>query len=153
MIRKALVALTPAALLLLAGAGQSAASVTPTTILPGYWESTNKVISPVASTKVERRCITPADVAKFMAGPENHHYDCDYPTRLISGGKIVLRGQCRERKNGSRVEVAGSGFYTLTSFHLDAEIKTKVIGIPLSGKATTDARRISEACPAGSIRG
>ena len=148
MIRKALVALV-----LLAGASQTAASAIPTPILPGYWESTNRVLSPMTKTTVERRCITPRDVAKFLAGPENHHYDCDYPTRMIADGKIMLKGQCVERKNGSKVDISGSGVYTPTSFHLTAEIRTRLIGIPLAGKASTDARRISDACPAGSEKG
>eukprot|EP01041_Mallomonas_annulata_P038503 gene38503-62018_t len=39
----------------------------PSAIQPGYWESTNKLLSPIHQTTVEKRCITPADVDKFMA--------------------------------------------------------------------------------------
>lgn len=125
----------------------SSAAASGTTIQPGYWESTNTVVSPFYSSKTERRCITPSDVDKFMAGPSNRHYDCVYPSNRITGGKIHLKGTCTSHK-GRKVAVSGSGTYTLTSFHLDAIIATTFWGIPLSGRASTDARRIGDSCPA-----
>src|SRR5690242_10836200 len=56
-----------AVLALAAAAGPAAAQ--PESIAPGYWETTNQVVTPMRSTKVERRCILPKDVAKFMEGP------------------------------------------------------------------------------------
>ena len=96
------------------------------TILPGYWESTNRLLSPVRTTDVERRCITPADVQKFMMGPSNRHYTCTYPTKSFAGGKIVLKGQCVSKK-GRQVEVSGEGSYTPTSFKLTANIATTFV--------------------------
>lgn len=116
------------------------------TILPGYWESTNRLLSPVRTTDVERRCITPADVQKFMMGPSNRHYTCTYPTKSFAGGKILLKGQCVSKK-GRQVEVSGEGSYTPTSFKLTANIATTFVGLPIWGRASTEARRIGDTCP------
>ena len=121
-------------------------------IQPGYWESTNKLLSPIRQTKVERRCITPADVDKFLAGPSNHHYDCTYPTHVVENGQIQMSCTCVERKGGRKVRVAGQGWYTPTSFALSASIATHFLGIPLSGRATTEARRIADTCPDDAAR-
>lgn len=131
----ALAALAPA------GAGQAA-----TTILPGYWESTNRLLSPIKQSKTEKRCITPADVDKFLAGPSNRHYACTYPTKVFSGGRITLKGTCVSKK-GRKVAVQGSGSYTPTSFTLTAEIATEFLGLDIAGKASTEARRIADTCP------
>lgn len=117
-----------------------------TAILPGYWESTNRLLSPIKQTKTEKRCITPADVDKFMAGPSNRHYACTYPTKVISGGRIRLKGTCVSKK-GRTVAVEGAGSYTPTSFNLTAEIATEFLGLDIAGKASTEARRIGDVCP------
>jgi hypothetical protein len=115
-------------------------------ITPGYWESTNKLISPVRSTSVETRCITPADVDKFMAGPSNRHYTCTYPTRQIRDGKITLKGSCVSKK-GRKVAISGSGSYTPTSFELTANVATELFGLDIAGRASTEAHRIGDVCP------
>ena len=120
-----------------------------TPIEPGYWESTNRLLSPIQQTKVERRCITPADVDKFLAGPSNRHYDCTYPERHIANGVIRLSGACVKRKGGGPpIRVAGEGVYARDSFSINATIATEFAGIPLSGRASTEARRIGDSCPA-----
>jgi hypothetical protein len=126
--------------------GPAAAAAAQTAIEPGYWESTNKLLSPIKQTSVEKRCITPADVDKFMAGPSNRHYACTYPTRIIQGGKITLAGSCVSKK-GRRVKVSGEGSYTRTSFNLTADIATEFLGLPIAGRASTEARRIGDVCP------
>jgi len=116
------------------------------TIQPGYWESTNQMLSPIHTTSVEKRCLTPADIDKFMLGPSNRHYACAYPTRSFKGGKIVLDGTCVSKK-GQQVKVSGQGDYSRTTFVLTATIATDILGIPVSGKVRTEARRIADACP------
>src|ERR1043165_1071331 len=116
-------------------------------IQPGYWESTNKLLSPIRSTSVEKRCITPADVDKFMAGPSNRHYTCTYPTREIQDGKITLKGTCVSKK-GQKVAIAGSGTYTKTSSQWMADVAVEFAGLNIAGRASTEARRIADACPA-----
>ncbi|MEW5686332.1 MAG: DUF3617 family protein [Pseudomonadota bacterium] len=135
----------PLALVILASLAAPAVAA-PTTILPGYWESTNRLLSPIKQTKTEKRCITPADVEKFMSGPSNRHYTCTYPTKVFSGGKIRLKGSCVSKKQ-RRVEVQGTGAYTPTSFNLTAEIATEFLGLDIAGKASTEARRIADTCP------
>jgi Protein of unknown function (DUF3617). len=142
MIRKSLLALVPAGLLLAAPVHAQEQ-----TILPGYWDVTNKISAIVSQTKKEKRCITPAEVSKFMMGPSNRHYKCDYPTRVFKDGKITLKGNCAT-KNGSKATVEATGNYSPTTFNMVAQISTTYAGVALSGQATTTAKRISEACPA-----
>ena len=118
----------------------------PSAIQPGYWESTNRLLSPIHQTTVEKRCITAAEVDKFMAGPSNRHYACTYPTRVISGGLIRLKGVCVSKK-GQKVAVRGTGAYTPTSFTLKADIATVFLGLDIVGRASTEAHRIGDVCP------
>ena len=142
MIRNALLALIPASLMLAAPAAAQEQ-----TILPGYWDVTNKVSAIISQTKTEKRCITPSEVSKFVMGPSNRHYKCDYPTRVFKDGKIRLKGDCAT-KNGSKASVEATGTYSPTTFTMNAKISTTYAGVPLSGIATTTARRIRETCPA-----
>lgn len=116
-------------------------------IQPGYWESTNRLLSPIKQTSTEKRCITPADVEKFMAGPSNRHYACTYPTKVFADGQITLKGSCVSKK-GRKVQIEGKGAYTPTSFTLTADVATEFLGLDISGRASTEARRIADACPA-----
>ncbi|WP_309643765.1 DUF3617 family protein [Phenylobacterium sp.] len=116
-------------------------------ILPGYWEVTNKVSAVVSQTKKENRCITPSEVEKFMMGPSNRHYKCNYPTRVFKNGKITLKGKCAT-KNGHTALLEATGSYSPTTFKMVADIDTTWSGLAISGKATTDAKRVSETCPA-----
>ena len=142
--------MTRPAILLLAGAlaglaaGPALGAASP--IQPGYWESTNRLLSPIKQTKTERRCITPSDLDTFVSGPSNRHYACTYPTKVFAGGKITLKGTCVSKK-GHKVAVQGAGSYTPTSFDLTAEIATVFLGLDIAGKASTEARRISDTCP------
>ena len=138
-----LIRFLPGLLAALAVVGPAAAQ---TAITPGYWESTNKLLSPIKQTSVEKRCITPADVDKFMAGPSNRHYTCTYPTREIQDGKITLKGTCVSKK-GQKLAIAGSGTYTKTSFQLTADVAMEVFGLDIAGKASTEAHRIGDVCP------
>jgi hypothetical protein len=52
-----------AAVLMLPLVAPAAAAGRPNAIAPGYWETTNQVVSPIRSSKVERRCIKPEEVA------------------------------------------------------------------------------------------
>ena len=117
------------------------------TIKPGYWESTDRVRSPISETKVDRRCIAQKDVEKFMSCYINHHYSCVCPEQNYENGQIRYRGECTDAKGG-KVGIVGQGTYTPTTLHLDAEITFHLAGIPLKGEASTDAHRIADACPA-----
>jgi hypothetical protein len=137
-------ALTPA-LIALALAGSAAAAEPP--IRPGCWESTSEVTSPIHSTSTTRRTISAADVDKFLTGPINHHYSCVYPTSQVAAGRLLMKGVCTDNK-GRKVQVDSQGRYTPTSFHVEANIATTLLGLPLSGHATTEAHRIGDTCPA-----
>jgi hypothetical protein len=135
------------ALLLLASAVAAPAAAAAPPIQTGYWESTNRIVSPIKQTKTEKRCITPADVNKFMAGPSNRHYQCTYPTNVIAGGKITLKGTCVSKK-GQKVPITGQGTYTPTSFNLVADVIVEFLGLDVAVRASTEARKIAETCPA-----
>lgn len=141
MLGKTIFALAPAALLL-----AGSANAQEQTILPGYWDVTNKVSAIISQTKKEKRCITPAEVSKFMMGPSNRHYKCDYPTRVFKDGRITLKGNCAT-KNGSTADISATGSYTPTTFNMVAQISTTYAGVALAGEATTTAKRLSATCP------
>jgi hypothetical protein len=134
----------PIFILVLAGA--SAAAAAPDTIKPGYWESVNKVIYPLPKTSIDRRCITPKDVAKFLMGPSNHIYACSYPTQSAGHGEVSFAGVCVDKK-GHKVKISGHGAYTETSLQMTADVTFSLAGIPISAEATTDAHRIGDVCP------
>ena len=139
-----------AAVALAALAGPAAAQ--PQTIAPGYWETTNSVVSPMRSTKTERRCILPKDVAKFMEGPSNHIYHCTYPTRIITAGTIQLKGSCATR-DGKPIPVSGQGTFTRDTFHMEARVAAQLGPMTVPVRAVTDAHRIGDECPAQSDAG
>ena len=115
-------------------------------ISPGYWETTSKVTSPFPANKTERRCIKPADVAKFMEGKINHIYNCTYPTKDVGGGKIHLQGSCAT-KDGPPVPISGEGTFTSDSMHIDARISPQIGGLTIPVHASTDAHKLGDSCP------
>lgn len=123
-----------------------AVAATPEAIAPGYWETTNQLLSPMRQTKVERRCIRPADVAKFMEGPSNHIYKCTYPTRVVRNGAIRLKGSCTTKK-GPPVPVSGEGRFTRDTFEMEAEVAAQFGPLTIPVRARTDARRLGDDCP------
>ena len=124
-------------------AGPAAAQ---TAISPGYWELTNQVISPLPSKKTERRCIRPADVAKFMQGPENHIYRCSYPTKEVGGGRIRMSGTCASKDRSFPASVEGQ--FTADSMRVDGRATVKLGGLSLGVHGRTTAKRLSDTCPA-----
>jgi hypothetical protein len=130
----------------LAPAAAAVAQETP--IEPGYWESHNKMgIGPLKlSDKIERKCLTPKEVDKFMDGPSNRHYACTYPERVVKDGKIFMSGQCVHRKKGTKIDLTLNGTYNPTSFQMSARLKWGL----LVGSGTMTAKRIGDTCPPGS---
>jgi hypothetical protein len=121
-------------------------------ILPGYWESVERVTSPIPSEKTERRCITPRNISRFMSCYINHHYDCVCPEQSAGQGRITFRGECVDHK-GQHVRIEGDGNFTPLSLHLSARATFKLLGIPIAADAVTDAKRLGDTCPPGSIGG
>lgn len=131
---------------LLALAASPSAAGEANAIAPGYWETTNQVLSPIRSSKVERRCIRPEEVAKFMEGPSNHIYRCTYPTRQVGRGVIRLKGSCTTKK-GPPVPVSGEGRFTRDTFHMEARVAAQLGPMTVPIRAVTDARRLGDECP------
>lgn len=125
---------------------QPAASQTDT-ILPGYWEYTNKIQFLVSNSSVEKRCVKPADIEKFFSGPSNRHYKCVYPTRVVGDGKAKFEGVCTD-KRGRKAYVTAQGTYSPKAFTLNAKIKTSIIGLPVTPTGSISARYLGPTCPA-----
>jgi hypothetical protein len=123
-----------------------AAASPPRTIAAGWWETTNQMLAPMHSTKVEQRCIRPEDVDRFMQGPGNHIYKCSYPTREVQNGRIRLKGSCKSR-DGAPFPIAGTGTYTRETLHLEVEASAPLGPQRLPVRAATDARRLAPDCP------
>ncbi len=116
------------------------------TIKPGYWESVDRVLSPIPSSKVDHRCIAQKDVQKFMSCYINHHYTCDCPDQSYADGKISFHGVCVDNK-GVRVSLQGDGSYTPTTLRMNATVVFKLGGLPIRGRASLDAHRLGDVCP------
>ena len=124
----------------------AAPSFTATTILPGYWESRNHSELLITQDSTDRKCITPAQVETYLSGPANNHYTCTYDKRSVGDGAVHLAGRCVDN-NGLKMDVAIAGTYTLESFHLKAQLRTKFATLPIAGVASIDAHRLSAECP------
>ncbi len=116
------------------------------TVRPGYWEAVDRVVSPIQTSKVERRCVTRAQVARFMSCYINHHYTCVCPEQSYADGRIAFKGVCTDKK-GAKVKVSGHGTYSETTLNMTADFTFKLFGIPMSGEANTQARRLGDSCP------
>ena len=118
---------------------------------PGYWEVGEIATLLFSAKKIEHRCLVGSEINKFLNGPSNRHYACTYPTRATGDGKIRLKGSCATKK-GQVAYVSAQGTYSPTTFKLVMSISTKIGGVSLSGKATTDAKRLGDTCPADALR-
>jgi hypothetical protein len=116
-------------------------------ILPGWWESTDTITSPIQQTKTSRKCITPAQIESYLTGPVNNHYACHYKDKKMDGGTFSMVGDCVDN-NGIPAKIAVSGVYTETSFTMNGRIRIMIGGLPIPVSASTDAHRISADCPA-----
>ena len=142
---------TPTPLLLAAVAALAGPAAAQTSIAPGYWETTSRIISPIPTTKTEKKCIRPEDIDKFIGGAPNRHYTCTYPTREVANGRIRLAGSCKT-KNSAPVPITGEGVFTRDTLRLDARVKAKLGGLNVPVHARTEARRIGDTCPTGDAR-
>ncbi len=116
-------------------------------ILPGYWESTDTVTSPIQQTKTSRKCLTPDQIQSYLTGPVNNHYKCHYTDQKMDGHNFSMTGDCVD-SSGIPAKVAIQGVYTPTSFTMNGRIRIIIGGLPIPVSASTDAHRISAECPA-----
>ena len=82
-----------------------------------------------------------------MEGKINHIYTCTYPKKVIGDGKIHLEGTCSTR-DGPSIPISGQGAFTSDSLHIDAKASIQFGGLSVPIKASTDAKRLGETCPA-----
>ncbi|HUO23151.1 MAG TPA: DUF3617 family protein [Caulobacteraceae bacterium] len=115
-------------------------------ILPGYWESTDTVTSPIQQSKTSRKCITADQIESYLTGPVNNHYRCRYNDRKLDGHNFSMTGDCVD-SSGIPAKVAIEGVYTPTSFTMNGRIRIVIGGLGIPVSASTDAHRISAECP------
>lgn len=132
-----------ATVLSLAPAG--AVAQPPELISPGYWEATTDFLG--LSHKTERYCVEPKNIVKFMLGPCNHHYKCDYPVQHVGGGKAHFEGVIRN--SSERYRVHGDVTYTATTLDLKMSGSGHWKLVPLAGFGAIQAHRLSADCPDG----
>jgi hypothetical protein len=136
--------LAPLALVLaLAPAGAGAEQ--PALISPGYWEATTDFLG--LSHRTERYCIEPKNVAKFMLGPCNHHYRCEYPIQQVGGGRAHFEGEISNASE--RYHVHGDVTYTATTLDLKMSGTGHWKLLPLAGFGAVKAHRLAADCPEG----
>lgn len=133
-------------LILTAALGAFALPAKASPILPGWWESTDTITSPIQQTSTSRKCITEAQIESYLTGPVNNHYACRYKAKKISDGAFSMMGDCVDH-NGIPVKVSVAGVYTDTSFTMNGRIRLIIGGLPIPVSASTDAHRISADCP------
>ena len=114
-------------------------------ISPGYWEATTDFLG--LSHKTERWCVEPKAVVKFMLGPCNHHYQCDYPVQQVGGGKAHFEGVIRNASE--RYNVKGDAIYTADTLDLKMSGSGHWKLVPLAGFGAIQAHRLAPECPEG----
>jgi hypothetical protein len=146
MMRVRLALLAPAALAIVLPALAPRVQAAERTIEPGYWETTDQVVSPLPQSKTQKLCIKPEDVEKFLQGPSNHIYACTYPTREFHGGKIRLEGTCAS-KHSAPMPVTGEGAYSASDYRIDAEVSAKMGALSLPVHFRSTGHRLGDECP------
>jgi hypothetical protein len=124
-------------------AAPQAGPPTTTTILPGYWEYSTKILG---FGPAKKKCLKAEEVEDFLSKPCNRHYTCVYPTKHVGGGKLLLDGYW-QNKEGKRAKVHATGTYQPKSFSIRAN-GTAIGGIPFL--ASMDAKWLGAECPPGS---
>jgi hypothetical protein len=122
-----------------------AAAQPPALISPGYWEATTDFLGLTHSTA--RYCVEPKNIVKFMLGPCNHHYQCDYPVQQVGGGKAHFEGVIKNRSE--RYQVQGDATYTATTLDLKMSGAGHWKLVPLAGFGAIQAHRLAPDCPEG----
>lgn len=119
-----------------------------TTLLPGLWEYSSSLAG--MSGKTERKCLSKAEVDRFLTDPSNRRYDCDYTTRTVGAGRVRLQGVCTSRKHAEeKIGVSLAGTYTPETIALKGTALARIFGgleVPVG--ASVVAHRVSGDCPA-----
>lgn len=126
----------------LAAAGQ------PYAINPGFWEVTTNWLGLISKT--ERYCVAPKDIPRFLSGPCNHIYHCDYPVQRFGNGRSAFDGVIRGHDEAYHVH--GTGVYSATSLTVRSSIDGNWHIVPIAGDITVEGRFISADCPSDAKR-
>jgi hypothetical protein len=136
-----------AALLALTPIGVSAQDTYP--VNPGYWEVTTDWLGLVVKT--DRYCVEPRNISKFLAGPCNHIYHCDYPVQEVGDGKARFDGYIRG--HNELYHVRGGGTYSPTSLDLSMSGSGHWRVVPIAGaRFSLSGRYLGADCPVDAKR-
>ena len=117
-----------------------------TTLLPGLWEYKTSLVG--VGGAPGQKCLTKAQIDKFLTDPSNRHYDCDYATREVGGGHVKLAGACTNRKHPEqKIGLTLKGDYTPETIEMKGHATTKLAGLDLPLAAAVTAHRLSDCTP------
>jgi hypothetical protein len=125
-----------------------AAQAQPYPINPGFWLVTTNWLGLVSRT--ERYCVAPKDIPRFMSGPCNHIYHCEYPVQRFENGRSFFDGEIRG--NDEAYHVHGTGTYSLTNLTMRTSISGHWHIVPVAGPISVNGRFVSADCPADAKR-
>ena len=125
-----------------------AAQAQPYPINPGFWLVTTNWLGLVSRT--ERYCVAPKDIPRFMSGPCNHIYHCEYPVQRFENGRSFFDGEIRG--NDEAYHVHGAGTYSLTNLTMRTSISGHWHIVPVAGPISVNGRFVSADCPADAKR-
>ena len=116
-------------------------------VTPGYWEIKTDWLGLYVRT--ERYCLAPERISKFLSGPCNHNYKCDYPIQEVGGGKAHFEGDIRG--HDELYHVTGGGTYSATTLDMSMSGGGHWHIIPIAGAhAWVKAHLLDPQCPVGS---
>jgi hypothetical protein len=116
-------------------------------INPGYWEVVEHWL---LINRVERYCVEPQNIVRFMAAPCNHIYTCSYPVQVFEADKFRFEGVVLG--HNERFSVKGGGDYTPTSLHVSARFLGHYKVVPLLIRGSIDGQYLGADCPADAKR-
>jgi hypothetical protein len=116
-------------------------------INPGYWEVAEHWL---LINRIERYCVEPQNIVRFMAAPCNHIYTCSYPVQVFEADKFRFEGVVLG--HNERFSVKGGGDYTPTSLHVSARFFGHYKVVPLVIRGSIDGQYLGADCPADAKR-
>ena len=112
--------------------------VPPPPIRAGYWETR---LSALLLGGRDRRCVHDDEIGRFVRGPHNSVYACQYPTSIVADGHVAWHGTCVSRGD-HRLRLDAEGTYSDTTMDLRGVVHLRLVGVPIAAPFTVRARRL-----------
>lgn len=112
----------------------------PPPIRAGFWETR---LSALMLSGRDQRCVQDNEIGRFVGGPHNSVYACQYPTSIVANGRIAWHGTCVSRGD-HRLRLDADGTYTDTAMNLRGVVHLRLVGVPIAAPFTVRARRLGD---------